>query len=69
MNIYSNFNQDDIDSLNVELKIGILGTVTPAGHPHLNMISTLHPCSAKEVVWGQFTEGSSILQQTANHMQ
>jgi hypothetical protein len=59
MNIYSNFNQDDINSLNVELKIGILGTVTPAGYPHLTMISTLQPGSAKEVVWGQFTEGRS----------
>jgi hypothetical protein len=57
--VLKEFSQNDIDSLNVELKVGILGTVTPAGLPHLTLISTLQPCSAKEVVWGQFTEGSS----------
>ena len=53
------FTQEDIRDLNVELKVGVLGTVTPQGLPHLSLISTLQPCAPKTVVWGQFTEGLS----------
>ena len=53
------FTRQDIQDLNVELKVGILGTVTPEGLPHLTLLSTLQPCSADTVVWGQFTEGNS----------
>lgn len=53
------FTEQDIQDLNVELKIGILGTVTLEGLPHLTLLSTLQPCSENTVVWGQFTEGNS----------
>jgi hypothetical protein len=56
---YKSFSQEDIQSQQVELKVGILGTVNPEGLPHLTMISTLQACSPTQLVWGQFTEGLS----------
>jgi len=56
---FNNFSERDIASQNVELKVGILGTVNPDGLPHLTMISTLQACSPTQVAWGQFTEGLS----------
>ncbi len=53
------FTQKDIRDLNVELKVGVLGTVTPQGLPHLTLLSSVQPCSPKVVTWGQFTEGMS----------
>ena len=53
------FSPEDIQTLDVELKVGILGTVNGAGLPHLTMISSLRPYSAQGLVWGQFTEGLS----------
>ncbi len=57
--VYQEFTSQDIKKLDVELKIGILGTITPQGLPHLTMISTLQPCAPGTVAWGQFTEGST----------
>jgi len=53
------FTQDDIRDLNVELKVGVLGTVSPQGLPHLTLLSSIQPCAPETVVWGQFTEGLS----------
>ncbi len=53
------FTQEDIRDLNVELKVGVLGTVTPQGLPHLTLLSSIQPCAPKIVTWGQFTEGMS----------
>jgi hypothetical protein len=53
------FSAEDIQALDVELKVGILGTVTPEGWPHLTMISSLRPWAPRGLVWGQFTEGLS----------
>jgi hypothetical protein len=57
--IQTMFSQEDIQALDVELKVGILGTVNAVGLPHLTMISSLRPYSAQGLVWGQFTEGLS----------
>jgi hypothetical protein len=57
--VYKNFTDNDIKSQQVELKVGILGTVNPDGLPHLTMVSTLQACSSTQLVWGQFTEGLS----------
>jgi hypothetical protein len=57
--ILKTFSEQDIASQNIELKVGILGTVNPDGLPHLTMISTLQACSPTQVAWGQFTEGLS----------
>ena len=53
------FTVEDIASLEPAMKIGILGTVTPEGLPHLTMISTLKASSATQVSFGQFMEGRS----------
>lgn len=53
------FSPEDIQALDIELKVGILGTVNEAGLPHLTMISSLRPNAAQGLVWGQFTEGLS----------
>ena len=57
--IASEFSPEDIHSLEPAMKIGILGTVTPAGLPHLTMISTLKASSPTQLSFGQFMEGLS----------
>lgn len=53
------FSQQDVLDLMPAMKIGILGTVTPTGLPHVTMISTLMASQPEELVWGQFMEGVS----------
>lgn len=53
------FSDQDIKDLSATMKVGIMGTVTPEGLPHLTLITTLMACSPKEMVWGQFMEGVS----------
>ncbi len=53
------FSAEDIHSLSASMKIGILGTVTPEGLPHLTMISTLKASSPSQMAFGQFIEGRS----------
>jgi hypothetical protein len=56
---FETFSDQDITDLLPTMKIGVLGTVTPVGLPHLTLITTLMASSPKELVWGQFMEGSS----------
>lgn len=53
------FTEKDIHDLDVELKVGLLATVTPQGEPHLTMLSSIRPFAPDKLVWGQFTEGLS----------
>jgi len=53
------FSEQDIKDLSATMKVGILGTVTPEGLPHLTLITTLMASSPDEMVWGQFMEGMS----------
>ena len=55
----TSFSDSDIKGLSATMKVGILGTVTPEGLPHLTLITTLMATSPKEMVWGQFMEGMS----------
>lgn len=57
--LYTEFPFSDIERMNVDMKVGILGTVTPEGLPHLTLITTLQACAPCTLVWGQFTEGRS----------
>jgi len=41
------------------MKIGLLVTVTPAGLPHVTLISSLMACVPQQMAFGQFTEGLS----------
>ncbi len=56
---YDHFTEEDIQALSPAMKVGLLATVNPQGLPHVTLISTLMAASAKQVVWGQFTEGLS----------
>jgi hypothetical protein len=58
-NNLNQFTPEDITTLDVELKVGLLATVTPEGQPHLTMLSTLRPYAPGGLVFGQFTEGLS----------
>lgn len=53
------FTEKDIRDLDVELKVGLLATITPQGEPHLTMLSSIRPYAPDKLVWGQFTEGLS----------
>lgn len=53
------FTEQDIHDLDVELKVGLLATITPEGEPHLTMLSSIRPYASDKLVWGQFTEGLS----------
>jgi len=56
---HTSFSEADIKDLSATMKVGILGTVTPEGLPHLTLITTLMAASPTELVWGQFMEGLS----------
>ena len=53
------FSPEDIKSFEPESKIGLLATINEKGLPHLTLITTLQANGAKELVWGQFSEGKS----------
>lgn len=55
----TSFSAEDISALSATMKVGILGTVTPEGLPHLTLITTLMASSPTEIAWGQFMEGQS----------
>jgi hypothetical protein len=40
-------------------KIGILCSVAPDGYPHMSLISSLSVKSARQLMWGQFSQGLS----------
>ena len=56
---FKEFSEQDIRDLLPAMKVGIMGTVTPEGLPHLTLITTLMASDAQTVVWGQFMEGLS----------
>lgn len=53
------FSPEDIQSTQPAMKIGLLATVTPAGLPHVTMLSSLMACAPTRMAFGQFTEGFS----------
>jgi hypothetical protein len=53
------FSPQDILSTQPAMKIGLLATITPAGLPHVTLISSLMACASQLMVFGQFTEGLS----------
>jgi hypothetical protein len=55
----STFSSEDIQSTQPAMKIGLLATVTPAGLPHVTLISSLMACAPQKMAFGQFTEGFS----------
>ncbi len=53
------FSEEDIRSTQPAMKIGLLASVTPAGLPHVTLLSTLMACGPAQLCFGQFTEGFS----------
>lgn len=59
MKIKQQLSADDILAFEPENKIGLLATINKQGLPHLTLITTLQANGPDEIVWGQFTEGTS----------
>jgi hypothetical protein len=57
--LLTTFSEDDIHSTQPAMKIGLLATVTPAGLPHVTLLSSLMACGPAQLSFGQFTEGYS----------
>ena len=57
--LYTTFSTEDIQSTQPAMKVGLLATVTPAGLPHVTLISSLMACGPTQMCFGQFTEGMS----------
>ena len=55
----TSFSKEDIQSTRPEMKVGLLATVTPAGLPHVTLLSSLMACGPAQMCFGQFTEGMS----------
>ncbi len=55
----STFSPQDILSTQPAMKIGLLATISPAGLPHVTLISSLMACAPQQLSFGQFTEGLS----------
>jgi len=53
------FSEEDIQSTQPAMKIGLLATVTPEGLPHVTLLSSLMACGPRQLCFGQFTEGFS----------
>ena len=53
------FSNEDIQSTQPAMKIGLLATVNPAGLPHVTLISSLMAFAPQQMAFGQFTEGLS----------
>lgn len=53
------FSPADIEAMKPTMKVGILGTVNPASQPHLSLIASLQASGPTQMIFGQFTEGTS----------
>lgn len=59
MKKYYSFTETDNQAFALSAKIGIIGTISKGGLPHLTIITTLFTKGDKQLVMGQFTEGIS----------
>ncbi len=57
--VFAEFSATDIEALRPMLKIGLLATVNGDGQPHLTLLSSLQANTARQMIFGQFTEGLS----------
>jgi hypothetical protein len=56
---YTTFSDKDIQGTQPAMKVGLLASVTPAGLPHVTLLSSLMACGPAQMAFGQFTEGMS----------
>ncbi len=59
MGRYTSFEESDMKEFEPEIKIGLIGTVNPEGLPHLTLITAIQAKTPTELIWGQFSEGTS----------
>ncbi len=52
-------NAEAMAAFAVDAKIGLIATVSPAGLPHVTLITTLMARDPTTLLWGQFCEGQS----------
>jgi hypothetical protein len=57
--LYKTFSETDIQGTQPAMKVGLLASVTPAGLPHVTLLSSLMACGPAQMSFGQFTEGMS----------
>ncbi len=57
--LLTTFSEADIQSTQPAMKVGLLASVSPAGLPHVTLISSLMACGPQQLCFGQFTEGMS----------
>ena len=53
--------KEELTSIEKSGKLGIVGTIDNIGDPHLTLLTTLMPCSESEMVIGQYSKGSSMV--------
>ncbi len=53
------FSEQDMALFHDDAKVGLLATRSPAGLPHVTLITTLQARTPTQLTWGQFTEGRS----------
>jgi hypothetical protein len=57
--VMTEFTECELEALRPMMKIGLLATVNGDGLPHVTLLSSLQANSAKQMIFGQFTEGLS----------
>lgn len=67
MKVKKQLSPEDILAFEPENKVGLLATINEQGLPHLTLITTLQANGPEEIVFGQFTEGSSKEHVQHNH--
>jgi hypothetical protein len=56
---HAEFSPGDIKALQPVMKVGLLATVNDRGLPHLTLLSSLQANTPHQMIFGQFTEGTS----------
>ena len=51
--------KESIDFTAAELKLSFIATIDDRGWPHLTLITYNRAITSDQIVWGQFTEGTS----------
>ncbi len=56
---HTTFSLTDIQALQPVMKVGLLATINADGLPHLTLISSLQANTPRQLIFGQFVEGTS----------
>ncbi len=56
---YTEFDNNAMQAFEPDAKLGFLATVTPNGLPHITLITAMQAKTPRQLMWGQFCEGSA----------